>query len=85
MIGNKPMRVVGNTHIALPSLMPSAVALQQAAVHQATAMALMRVASSGVRKGVYRFATHEAANRASEEAITAAISLNLKLLADTTS
>ena len=79
------MRVVGNTHIALPSLMPSATALQQAAVHQATTMALMRVASSGVRKGVYRFATHEAANRASEEAITAAISLNLKLLANITS
>lgn len=79
------MRVVGTTHIALPSLMPSAAALQQAAVHQATASALMRVASSGVRKGVYRFATHEAANRASEEAITAAISLNLKRLANTAS
>lgn len=79
------MRVVGNTHIALPSLMPSAAALQQAAVHQATAMALMRVPSSGVRKGVYRFATHEAANRASEAAISVAISLNLKHLAHTLS
>ena len=77
------MRVVGNTHIALPSLMPSAAALQQAAVHQATAMALMRVASSGVRKGVYRFATHEAANRASEEALIFAISLNVKRLTNT--
>lgn len=79
------MRVVGTTHIALPSLMPSAAALRQAAVHQATASALMRVPSSGVRKGVYRFTTHEAANRASEEAITAAISLNLKRLANTAS
>ena len=77
------MRVVGTTHIALPSLMPSAAALQQAAVHQATASALMRVPSSGVRKGVYRYPTHEAANRASEEAITVAISLNLKRLANT--
>lgn len=76
------MRIVGNTQIALPSLMPSAAGLRQAAVHQATGMALMRVASSGVRKGVYRFATHEAANRASEEAIIVAISLNLKLLAN---
>ena len=75
------MRVVGNSHVALPSLLPSAAALQQAAVHQATAMALMRVASSGVRKGVYRFATHEAANRASDEAISVAISLNLKRMA----
>ncbi len=74
------MRVVGNTHIALPSLMPSAAGLRQAAIHQATGMALMRVASSGVRKGVYRFASHEAANRASEEAIVVAISLNLTLL-----
>ena len=79
------MRVVGTTLIALPSLMPSAAALQQAAVHQATAIALMRVASSGVRKGVYRFATHEAANRASEEAVVFAISLNVKLLANTPS
>ena len=77
------MRFVGNTHISLPSLMPSAAALEQAAVHQATAAALMQVASTGVRKGVYRFATHEAANRASDEALTAAILLNLKLLADT--
>ena len=76
------MRVVGNSHIALPSLMPSAAALQQAAVHQATALALMRVASSGVRKGVYRFATHEAANRASEEALIVAMSLNLNHMAD---
>lgn len=60
--------------------MPSAAGLRQAAVHQATGMALMRDASSGVRKGVYRFASHEAANRASEEAIVLAISLNLTLL-----
>jgi hypothetical protein len=82
MIGNLSMRVVGNSHIALPSLMPSAAALQQAAVHQATALALMRVVSCGVRKGVYRFATHEAANRASEEALIVAMSLNLRHMAD---
>ena len=79
------MHIVGNSHIALPSVMPSATALQRAAIHQATAMALMRVASSGVRKGVYRFATQEAANRASEEAISVAISLNLKRMAHTPS
>ncbi len=70
------MRVVGHTHIALPSLMPSAAALRQAEVHQATGLALMRLASSGIHKGVYRFATHEAANLASEEAITLAMVLN---------
>lgn len=71
------MRVVGNSHIALPSLMPTAQALEQAAIHQATGVALMRVATSGVRKGVYRYASHEAANRASEEALLVAIAMNL--------
>jgi len=75
------MRIVGKSQIALPNLLPSAVALHQAAVHQATAMALMRVASSGVRKGVYRFATHEAANRASDEALALAIALNVQRMA----
>lgn len=70
------MRTVGTNQIALPSLMPTAAALHLAAVHQKTGMALMRVASSGVRKGVYRFTSHEAANRASEEAVAVAISLN---------
>lgn len=70
------MRVVGNSQILLPSLMPSALALQQAAIHQATGMALMRVATSGIRKGVYRYASHEAANRASEEALLVAIAMN---------
>jgi hypothetical protein len=77
------MRVVGNTYIALPSLLPSAAALRQAAVHQTTAMALVRVASTGVRKGVYRYATHEAANRASDEALSVAIALNMKQMAET--
>jgi hypothetical protein len=71
------MRVVGNSHIALPSLMPAAQALEQAAIHQATGLALMRVATSGVRKGVYRYASHEAANRASDEALLVAIAMNL--------
>jgi hypothetical protein len=70
------MRVVGNSQIALPQLMPSAEALQLAAIHQATGVALMRVATSGVRKGVYRYASHEAANQASEEAQLVAIAMN---------
>ncbi len=71
------MRIVGNSQIALPRLMPSAAALHQAAIHQATGVALMHVATSGVRKGVYRYATHEAANRASEEALLVTIGMNL--------
>ena len=71
------MRLIGNNRIALPSLMPSADGLQQAAVHQTTAMALMSVATTGVRKGIYRYATHEAANRASDEALSRAIVSNL--------
>jgi hypothetical protein len=71
------MRVIGHNRIALPSLTPSAAGLQQAEVHQTTAMALMCVASTGVRKGIYRYATHEAANRASDEALSRAIVSNL--------
>ena len=78
MIENKPIRVVGSNHIALPRLMPSAAALQQAAIHQATALSMMSVVTCGVRKGVYRFATHEAANRASDDALCVAMSLNME-------
>ena len=39
------MRVVGNSQIAPPQLMPSAQALQLAAIHQATGAALMRNAT----------------------------------------
>ena len=60
--------------------MPSAEALAQAAIHQATGMALMPVLTCGVRKGIYRYATHEAANQASEEAIVQAIALNQRHL-----
>ena len=77
------MRVVGNSQIALPQLTPSSTALQQAAIHQATAMALMRVASNGVRKGIYRYASLEAANRASEEAQVVAMLLNVPPIAST--
>jgi hypothetical protein len=60
------MRIVGNSQIALPQLMPSADALHQAAIHQATGVALMHVATSGVRKGVYRYAFHEASKESSK-------------------
>ncbi len=74
------MRTVGTAKISLPSLLPSAEGLRQAAVHQATGLALMRVASTGIRKGIYRFPSHEAANRASEEALVVAIALNARQL-----
>ncbi len=78
MIENEPMRVVGRKHVALPSLLPSAAALQQAAVHQATALSMMPLATCGVRKGVYRFITHEAANRASDDALCVATPLGVR-------
>ena len=74
------MRIVGKKLIAQPHLLPSAAALAQAAVHQATGMALMPVLTCGVRKGIYRYATHEAANQASEEALVHAIALNQRHL-----
>ena len=70
------MRIVGKKLIAQPHLLPTADALAQAAIHQATGDALMPVLTCGVRKGIYRYATHEAANQASDEAVVYAITLN---------
>ena len=72
------MRIVGNKLISQPQFLPSATALAQAAIHQATGVALMPVLTCGLRKGIYRYATHEAANQASEEAVVQAIALNLR-------
>jgi hypothetical protein len=51
-------------------------------VHQATALALAlaAVATTGVRRGIYRFATHAQANAHSEEAMVRAIVENQRAL-----
>lgn len=67
------MRTVGKRPQYRINPTPTAEALKAAAVHQATAQALAAVATTGVRRGIYRFATHAAANAHSDEALVRAI------------
>lgn len=55
------MRTIGRALPAIQAL-PSARALAEAAIHQATSAAPAPGASTGIRKGVYRFASHREAD-----------------------
>jgi len=61
-----------------PARTPSAEALHAAAVHQATGSALAAVATTGIRKGIYRFGSHAEMNRLTEEALALAIVVNAR-------
>jgi hypothetical protein len=58
--------------------MPNAEALGLAAIHQRTGQALAALATTGIAKGIYRFATHEAMNLHSDEALARAIAANIR-------
>ena len=64
-----PSRTLGRRSPPAPGLLPTARALGAAAVHQATATALSGAASTGIVKGVYRFASHEQAQAQAEAAL----------------
>ena len=72
------MRVVGHNRIPGPQLTPSAQGLATAQVHQNAGIALAAIPTTGIRHGIYRFASHEAMNRATEEALVGAIRLNVR-------
>ncbi|MEW6688790.1 MAG: hypothetical protein AB1452_06815 [Pseudomonadota bacterium] len=72
------MRVIGSRAQYRISAMPSGAALKAGAAHQETAAALAAVRTTGVRRGIYRFATHELANAHSEQAQARAIARNLR-------
>lgn len=74
------MRIVGHTRIALPALIPGAQGLAAARIHQATTSALSGGATTGVARGIYRFASHDAMNRATEEALVRTIATQDKRL-----
>lgn len=67
------MRTIGNRTQYRVTASPSAEALKAGGEHQATALALAAVATTGVRRGIYRFATHAQANAHSDEAMVRAI------------
>ena len=72
------MRQVGHKSLASPKLAPAGSNLALAAVHQRTGQALAAVATTGIAKGLYRFATHEQMNRHSDEALARAMSANVR-------
>ena len=72
------MRQIGNRHQSLPGFNPSEESLRLAGVHQSTGQALAALATTGILKGIYRFATHAEMNRHSDEALARAIAANIR-------
>ena len=72
------MRLIGKKAIARPGLVPMASNLAMAQIHQRTGQALAANATTGIPKGIYRFATHAQMNRHSDEAQAKAIAANLR-------
>jgi hypothetical protein len=52
--------------------------LRAAATHQSTGQALAAVATTGIVKGIYRFASHAEMNRHTDEALARAVALNVR-------
>ncbi len=73
------MRFVGHAKTSDPSLMPSADGLAAARAHQRTGMALAAVSTTAIRCGIYRFASHQEMNRASDEALVLSIRMNVAM------
>lgn len=76
---NHSMRVVGRKMLEAIGALPTSAALAAAAVHQATGQRLAAVSSTGIAKGVYRFATHEEMNRRTEESLARVVAANARV------
>ena len=72
------MRQIGKRGQGQPGFNPRADSLRMAGIHQRTGQALAALATTGVVKGIYRFATHEEMNRHSDEALARAIAANVR-------
>ena len=72
------MRQIGKRSHSLPRFNPSEDSLRLAGVHQNTGQALAALATTGILKGIYRFATHDEMNRHSDEALAQAIAANIR-------
>lgn len=73
------MRRIGRRHVPEPLPIPNASALRAAATHQATGVALAAIATTGIPKGLYRFASHAEMDRQTDEAIARVVALNSRL------
>ena len=72
------MRTVGSRVQYRVSTQPSGAALKRAAGLQQVALALAAVPTTGIRVGVYHFATHADANAHAEAAQARAIAANAR-------
>ena len=72
------MRQIGQKTLPQPNLVPSGSNLALARIHQRTGQALAAVMTTGIAKGLYRFATHAQMNRHSDEALAKTICANLR-------
>ena len=72
------MRKIGRRTPSQPSFNPSEGSLRLARVHQRTGQALAAFATTGIVKGIYRYATHDEMNRHSDEALARAIAANIR-------
>jgi hypothetical protein len=75
------MRQVGSRRPPLLSALPTADALRAAATHQRTGTALSALSTTGIPKGVYRFASHAEMNLHTDEALARAVAMNGRLRA----
>jgi len=72
------MRQIGKRRPSLPGFNPSEDSLRLARIHQRTGQSLAALATTGIVKGIYRFATHDEMNRHTDEALARAIAANVR-------
>ena len=72
------MRQIGQKTLAQPGMVPMASNLALAQSHQRAGQALAANATTGIIKGIYRFATHAQMNHHNDEAQARAIAANLR-------
>ena len=63
---------------AEPGFWPTADALRSSSIHQHTGSRLAAVVTTGIVKGIYRFASHEGMNRHADEALVRVIAANVR-------
>jgi hypothetical protein len=72
------MRHIGRS-MPVVNTEPSTQALRDAAIHQATGQSLAVFSSTGIRKGVYRFKSHDEADAQVQAGLIWVIARNVRL------
>lgn len=73
------MRTIGRERLAISAL-PSADGLRRAAQQQVIASAFAGSTTTGIAKGVYRFRSHDEADRQRFEALVRVVAANARTL-----